>query len=226
MVAGHRAVTAHNVERDVKTCRRCGEEHPLDAFSRDRAKSDGRGSYCKPCRRAHHAEWRARNPEHVRAYSRQQYRKLTPEQRERRRTQTREWLRDKYQNDPEWRAAWLARCAADYARNPEPKKAAAKAWGQAHPDAMIEVTHRRRARLRGVTIGPVSRKAVMERDGWICWICGEPTEPDGPRARRPSLDHVIALIDGGSHTEDNLRCAHVGCNSSRYNRRPKRKVPA
>lgn len=39
----------------VKTCTKCGETKPLDAFSRDRRRKDGRLARCKPCRHADHA---------------------------------------------------------------------------------------------------------------------------------------------------------------------------
>jgi hypothetical protein len=200
----------------VKTCPRCATALQLGAFFRDTTKRDGRATYCKPCQKIRHAEWRSANRGHINERCRE--RSKRPDVRERHRNNLREWQHRKYQTDPDYRARNLAGQAARYAANPEPKKAAAKAWSRAHPGPMIEATHRRRARIHAVRTGPVSRQRVMERDDWICWICGEKTEPEGVRARRPSLDHVIALVDGGSHTEDNLRCAHVGCNSSRFNR--------
>ena len=63
------------------------------------------------------------------------------------------------------------------------------------------------------------RQAVHERDGWLCWICGELTEPasDSNSARYPTLDHVepqsLTLIP--DHSERNLRTAHRGCNARR-----------
>jgi 5-methylcytosine-specific restriction endonuclease McrA len=55
--------------------------------------------------------------------------------------------------------------------------------------------------------------AVFERDAWVCQLCGDPVERDATERRlRPSLDHIVAIAHGGSHTWDNVQLAHVGCN--------------
>lgn len=36
----------------MKRCAKCKEEFPLDIFTRDRSRKDGRYPYCKPCHRA------------------------------------------------------------------------------------------------------------------------------------------------------------------------------
>lgn len=65
------------------------------------------------------------------------------------------------------------------------------------------------------------RLAIYERDGWTCWLCGLPVDgDDDPKSGRfyPTLDHVIPRCDGGDHSDENLRCAHRSCNSSRGSR--------
>jgi hypothetical protein len=59
---------------------------------------------------------------------------------------------------------------------------------------------------------------VCERDGWACWICGNPINRDLPTNHRMAgtSDHVIALKDGGSDEDGNLRAAHRSCNSRRF----------
>lgn len=74
----------------------------------------------------------------------------------------------------------------------------------------------RRAILRAVEREPISRARVFERDGWCCYLCGgslkrEAEAPYDPLA--PTLDHVIPLARGGSHTMANLKAAHFLCNS-------------
>ena len=72
--------------------------------------------------------------------------------------------------------------------------------------------------VRRSRIGDAHRlesEAIFERDGWLCQICGEEVDRDltWPHPRSVSLDHIVALARGGTHTEDNVQCAHLGCNS-------------
>jgi hypothetical protein len=56
--------------------------------------------------------------------------------------------------------------------------------------------------------GPIDRAAIIARDNGICYLCGcRPTGDD------LTLDHVIPLDAGGSHTADNLRVCCRSCNS-------------
>ena len=54
------------------------------------------------------------------------------------------------------------------------------------------------------------RDAVLERDGRICWLCGQPGAN--------TADHVLPIAHGGNDDPSNLRAAHLGCNSSRGSR--------
>ena len=64
------------------------------------------------------------------------------------------------------------------------------------------------------------RVGVYERDGYVCQICDESTDPTaGPNDDLfPSLDHIVPQSKGGAHTPDNLRTAHRVCNARRGNR--------
>lgn len=103
-----------------------------------------------------------------------------------------------------------------YAANPEPAKARARRWRQANPERFRAQVKRRGALRRGASVGEVVRpELVYERDGFVCWLCEEATEPAGIYGRRPSMDHVVALSLGGAHSYENVRTAHRSCNSSR-----------
>lgn len=73
---------------------------------------------------------------------------------------------------------------------------------------------RRRALKRGADAEQITNVEVFERDGWVCGICSEPVDravlwPDPLSA---SLDHILPLSKGGSHTLANVQLAHLGCN--------------
>ncbi|WP_373427668.1 HNH endonuclease [Arthrobacter sp. B2I5] len=69
---------------------------------------------------------------------------------------------------------------------------------------------------RRATFHGKHRQTVLERDNFICQICGLPTDPEAsPSADLyPTLDHVIRVIDGGDDDPDNLRTAHKWCNTT------------
>lgn len=89
---------------------------------------------------------------------------------------------------------------------------------------MDDVRHRiRDKRLNDANIGDVgiSLKRVCEIDRGVCYICNTPvnwedyTLKNGKKvvhSMYPSIDHVIPLSKGGTHSWDNVRLAHKGCN--------------
>lgn len=54
---------------------------------------------------------------------------------------------------------------------------------------------------------PRLRLAVIERDGYVCQLCGAEVEPTDVH-----IDHVFPFSLGGGHTLDNLQVAHSRCN--------------
>lgn len=66
-------------------------------------------------------------------------------------------------------------------------------------------------------VRPSVRRAIFERDDFVCQLCSESTEPDADPMSdwAPTIDHVIPQSKGGSHDPENLRCAHRWCNSVR-----------
>lgn len=55
-----------------------------------------------------------------------------------------------------------------------------------------------------------------ERDGWRCHLCGRRvTEIRGNENRSPSIDHLVPVSAGGTHTWDNVALAHRICNIRR-----------
>lgn len=74
---------------------------------------------------------------------------------------------------------------------------------------------RRRARLAKCKSSPYSRRAIFKRDGWTCRLCGKPLDRSKqcPHPLAPSIDHIIALANGGDDTPENVQAAHFICNS-------------
>ena len=64
------------------------------------------------------------------------------------------------------------------------------------------------------------RRAVFERDGWTCGICGRDVDPtlSHPHPMSASVDHILPLSLGGTDDRDNLQCSHLLCNITKGNR--------
>lgn len=100
------------------------------------------------------------------------------------------------------------------AKNLEKSKAAVRRWQQNHPAYVRDAAAFRRALIKQVPTEAIRSAVVMERDQWTCQICTEPIDPDLPSLHplSPSLDHVVPLSRGGSHTYDNVQASHLRCN--------------
>lgn len=74
--------------------------------------------------------------------------------------------------------------------------------------------HRGRARYYGVAYEPVDVQSVYERDGWRCGICRARIDrrKAWPDRMCASVDHIVPLSEGGSHTLSNVQAAHWQCN--------------
>jgi 5-methylcytosine-specific restriction endonuclease McrA len=86
---------------------------------------------------------------------------------------------------------------------------------------------RRRKRLMRAN-GPVesfTHAEIGERDDWVCGICQDPKRlvdprPGAARALSPSLDHIVPVSGGGTHTRGNVRITHLWCNVERNSGEP------
>ncbi len=56
------------------------------------------------------------------------------------------------------------------------------------------------------------RRAILARDGDLCWICEEPLGDD------MTIEHVVERAEGGRNALFNLRLTHSECNNRRSNR--------
>jgi 5-methylcytosine-specific restriction endonuclease McrA len=90
-------------------------------------------------------------------------------------------------------------------------------------------THRARAKKYGAQYEYINPSKVLERDGYICQVCGIPT-PIELRGTiewdAPELGHIVALCDGGPHTWSNVQCECRRCNNEKEEDRRRRKLAA
>lgn len=74
---------------------------------------------------------------------------------------------------------------------------------------------RKAAKASGEAYEEPTLLGVFENDNGICYLCGCDCDvPGGSRKspRRPTMDHVLALSNGGLHNYANLRLCCFACN--------------
>lgn len=84
-----------------------------------------------------------------------------------------------------------------------------------HAATRAAYNRKRRALMFGN--GPVENigiEKLFDRDDGLCGICNIHLEDN----EKGSIDHVIPLSLGGTHTWDNVQLAHLSCNIAKGNK--------
>lgn len=217
---------AFAVEEGEQTCYKCHATKPVKTFPREGSSPNGRAYDCRECRNAarrnrywanrereleKNARWRKANPELAKELSRAWY----EANRDRANATTRAWREANSERHQATREAWVAANPDYYAewneRNRESRRETFRKYRQNNPEKNAEATRRRRARERGTTVGPVDLDALWTGE---CSLCGNEIDEElrWPDPLSKSVDHIIPLARGGSHTQDNLALAHLICN--------------
>lgn len=105
--------------------------------------------------------------------------------------------------------------ASWYVANADEMRARARRWAIENDGLRRSHRHTRRARMYAVAYESFDAWEIAERDGWACSICDEAIDRTAayPDPLSKSLDHVIPLSKGGSHTRQNAAVAHLLCNT-------------
>lgn len=193
-----------------KTCNRCGQTKPAEAFGKNKNQASGLQYLCKSCVSARVKAYRKLKPEKVAAYSKK-YRQADPQKyaaksKEYRKQNPKAVARYKQA----YRSANLAKIAATakrwHEKNSDKSSLDKKAWHLANPNYRVLSTQKRRAlKLRNgafrVTGSELDKLRAMP-----CAYCGAASE---------HIDHVVPISRGGTHGIGNLVGACAPCNLSK-----------
>jgi 5-methylcytosine-specific restriction endonuclease McrA len=148
-------------------------------------------------------EWRKQNRDRMRAYD-QKWRALNPETAATSDRKKYKKSHDKRYQRAEVRAAAVARTSK---------------WQKANPERAavirLDVGHRRRARKYATQVGPINYDVVLQQANGLCGICKQELGDS-----KTHFDHIITLVRGGGHTQENLQVAHATCNQRKNRRLP------
>lgn len=175
-------------EDGLRICKACGEVKPESEYHKDKGGSDGLRAQCKPCRNGYMAVYQEENREARVDYERSR----------------------RVNNGDHMRALDRAR----YERSRDKRISLAEQYG-----------HVRRARLANVESEPgVTIKRLRKDLGDGCCYCGVLMDfvprkrGEGISPRRATLEHVIPISRGGTHSFDNASLACHSCNTSKNNK--------
>lgn len=194
----------------TKMCTRCGETKPIEDFlPRKNRGPDSRHSQCHPCRRERGRRYYQANRDKVIA-------RTSAYQRENREQSLGYWR--KYNEANRER---LREDAARYrAENPDRIRQQRRAFNERNPDKHRKDAHARRAMLAKVEHDPaVTLESLRVIHGDTCCYC--PTlmdfHADQYASSRATVEHIVPISRGGSHTFDNTTLACRSCNVSKRN---------
>lgn len=192
---------------------------PRDAFGKNRSKPDGLQLHCRTCAADFQREYRARHPEKMRELGREEMRRRRADDPDREREYMRAW---RAANPDLVRAQKRAWNAANRERVRLHSVEAKRRWKLENKQRLKEYDLRRRATKVAAVIGEVDLEALwVEQDG-RCGICRSSIDRSlkWPDPFSPSVDHIIPLVKGGAHSQENLQWACLVCNLSKGARLP------
>lgn len=100
------------------------------------------------------------------------------------------------------------------------KQIGADSWDCKDYGRITDISHIRRAKYYGVEYEKINLIDIFERDNWTCKICDKKIDDSlpYPNPMSASLDHIIPLSKGGSHTLNNVQSSHLSCNIKKKNK--------
>lgn len=113
-------------------------------------------------------------------------------------------------------------CNKEFTTTSDAKYCSTKCMKRAN-DYRKSLRKRKRAMTNGDVDWSISLAKLIKKETNVCHICGEKCDSNDyiinengafiAGNRHPSIDHVMPIAKGGTHTWDNVRLAHRQCNS-------------
>jgi len=196
----------------VKPCSACHELKPLREFNREK----NRFAYpCRDCVRIIRASRRDANPERERLHTRNWWRRMTPEERHRRRAES--YCRNRAIWQKRWKKATPEERRLIYDRANEIRRAWPRekkhAKYMAYRLSYITTQLNRRGRVSGAWVEDLDFFEIFLEFKGVCYLCRRDVDIDDA-----SPDHIIPYAKGGEHRRGNVGLAHKRCNFRKHDK--------
>ena len=187
----------------MKKCSKCGKDFPeTSEYFATRTGGKGLATQCKKCTAVHYKEYRQKNKEKIAEYWKV-YRQAKKESVAKIRKRS-------YEANKETAAEWSREY---YRENKSHRSAVAKTYRQANKDQFNIYLQMRRARKKSLpaTLTQQQWESIKTYFDDKCAYCGAQVAL--------AQDHLVAVINGGGYTAENIIPACGSCNSSKSTKR-------
>lgn len=182
----------------MKTCTKCKTEKPLDQFRPHPRYAGGYETWCASCHKQVNKENYYKNHE-------------------KRLAANSAWGKANKERVKETKAIWREKNKEkmrEYHRqyrlnNPDKTKAAMAKWAKTHPNQPRASAAKRRVQKLANGVFEISPKEISKIYASNCFYCGN--------FGKMTMDHVIPVSRGGTHSIGNLVPACQSCNFSKHN---------
>jgi len=215
--------------KKTKECKVCGKTQPASNFTVNRALKNGLSSFCKLCAAERRKKYYEKDKEHINkvkkenrkkyrdkslAYNKEYYQKT----RKRRLEVARQYRKDNreklVENIREYNKTHKEenkQRTSNYRKNNPEKVRQTKAnYRKNNPEAVQKHRMTRRARKAQNGVFKVSNKELGKLMNSPCVMCGS--------TQQITIDHIIPIARGGTHSVGNLQTLCKKCNSSKQDK--------
>lgn len=186
----------------MKRCTSCEQEKPTSEFGKCSKLPDGLNIYCLDCARTKSRAWRDANRERDRESQRNRYHSDAEKSRANKREEAR-------RNKEQRKAYAVKRRAENYDRVLEIERASRARNKEKNRPAKNARQQIRNRKVQGST-HVISAKDLRRLYSQPCSECGT--------MKNLSIDHIIPLSRGGSHSVGNMMTLCRSCNASKHAR--------
>lgn len=177
----------------TKKCSCCKKEKPLNDFYKDVARKDGLARVCKKCHSLSVKKWQEKHPDKFKEINNA----WKKSHKEKRNEESKAWAK----LHPEYKSNY-------YKEHRQQNSEHGKRWRANNKEKTRHYEQNRRARRKGNggEIAPAQWESIMDFYGHKCLCCGKENI-------KLTMDHVVPIALGGSHTVDNIQPLCGPCNS-------------
>ena len=198
-----------NIPYVMKECTKCGEWLVANNYNFHKQKNGkwGLQSRCKKCKNNTNKQWRENNKEHIMEY-RKKYHKNNKEYNKER---NKKWCENNKEYRKEYRKEY-------YKNNKNYFKEHSKGWRRDNPEKIFNNHNKRRSKEENQGRG-ITKNQWLECNNWFDWKCAyseEKLKQENSTYGR-TLDHIVALDNGGLNEPWNVVPMRKGYNTSKKN---------